>query len=321
MTRPDGQVKWFYGTTSPTLDRNGQITRLQGVVSDITERKHLEAQLLHAQKMEAVGTLAGGVAHDFNNMLTAVIGYADLALDLLAPDHPVYGDVVGIRKTADRAADLTRQLLAFARRQMIEPDVLNLNDLIHDLTEMLGRLIGEDIELELQTAADLGYVKADPNQIEQVLVNLVVNARDAILAGGQITITTTNTRLDRACAEDQAGLKPGKYILLSVRDNGSGMSEEVKSHIFEPFFTTKEVGEGTGLGLATSFGIIKQSNGHIAVASEPGRGTTIEVYLGILEGPDLVQALMVQVIWIVFLSVLCRLVLRAGVRKLVIQGG
>ncbi|MDH3675847.1 MAG: PAS domain S-box protein, partial [Anaerolineae bacterium] len=292
ITRPEGEVIWLQGTTSPTLDQTGAVVRLQGVVSEITERKQLEAQLRQAQKMEAIGTLAGGIAHDFNNMLTAVIGYADLALDLLTPDHPVYDDIRGIRKISDRAADLTRQLLAFARRQMIEPDVLNLNDLILNLGEMLGRLIGEDIALEIQPAPDLGQIRVDPNQIEQVLVNLVVNARDAILNGGQITITTANVFLDDDDVQERAEIVPGQYVRLAVHDNGTGMTEEVKSHIFEPFFTTKDVGEGTGLGLATSFGIIKQSQGHIEVESGSGLGTTVEVFLPQVEevGSGLPQA-------------------------------
>jgi len=275
IIRSDGEIRWLYGTTSPTVDETGRVIRLDGVVSDITERKKLEEQLSQAQKMEAIGTLAGGIAHDFNNMLTAIMGYADLSLAILAPDNAVYQDIEGIRKISQRAATLTGQLLAFARRQIIEPQPIDLNDLISNMSKMLRRLIGEDIELVTRPDPNLGQIKADPHQLEQILVNLVVNARDAMSGGGRLIIETANVTADPSHTE----LPAGEYVLLAVSDNGQGMSEEVRSHIFEPFFTTKEVGQGTGLGLATCFGIVKQNKGHIDVYSEVDQGTTVNVYL------------------------------------------
>ncbi len=229
--------------------------------------------------MEAIGTLAGGIAHDFNNMLTAIMGYADLSLAALSSDNPIYQDIEDIQRIAQRAADLTGQLLAFARRQMIAPSIINLNDLILDMGKMLRRLIGANIELAILPAPDLGQVKADPNQIEQIIINLVINARDAISDNGKLIIETANVTLNHAYAQQHTEVIPGEYVMLAVSDNGLGISEEVKERIFEPFFTTKEVGQGTGLGLATCFGIAKQSDGHIEVYSEVGHGTTVKVYL------------------------------------------
>ena len=242
-------------------------------------RAELEEQLRQAQRIEAVGRLAGGVAHDFNNLLTAIMGYASLAADTLPKNHPVRSDIQGIQKIAQRASDLTRQLLTFARRQIVEPQVLNPNVLILNLDKLLRRLIDEDIELITILASDLAHIKIDPGQLEQVLVNLVVNARDAMPNGGKLTIETANIFLDADDVQQHPEIAPGPYVALSVQDNGLGMSEEVKTHIFEPFFTTKEVGKGTGLGLATCFGIISQSEGHIAVESKLYHGTTIHVYL------------------------------------------
>ncbi len=286
IIRPDGQVRWLSNTTSPTLDQAGKVVRLDGVVSDITKRKQaeemrstLEEQLYQAQKMEAIGNLAGGIAHDFNNMLTAIMGYTGLAMEALPPDHPVRSDIQGIQKTAQRAADLTRQLLAFARRQIIEPTILNLNELILNVDKMLRRLISEDIELVILLAPNLGRVKVDPSQIEQILINLVINARDAMPHGGKLTIETANVTVDQDDAQRHTGMPPGQYVRLTVSDNGMGMTEEVKAHLFEPFFTTKEVNKGTGLGLATCFGIIKQNEGHIQVHSNPDQGTTFKIYL------------------------------------------
>lgn len=248
------------------------------VVRDVSERKRLEEQLRHSQKMEAIGRLAGGVAHDFNNLLTAITGYSTFARDALPPSDPAREDIGQVLKAADRAADLTRQLLAFARRQIIAPHAVNLNEVILNLDKMLRRLISEDIELITIPAPNLGAVKVDPGQIEQILVNLVVNARDAMPEGGRLTIETGNVTLDEEYARQHVSVVPGEYVLLAVSDTGHGMTEEVKAHLFEPFFTTKEPGKGTGLGLATCFGIVKQNRGNIWVYSEPGRGTTFKIY-------------------------------------------
>jgi two-component system cell cycle sensor histidine kinase/response regulator CckA len=252
-------------------------------IRDITERKRLEEQLLQAQKMEAVGRLAGGVAHDFNNLLTAIIGYSDLLLMGLSQDNPLHRDVAEIKKAADRAASLTSQLLAFSRKQVLQPTVLDLNATVANIEKMLRRLIREDIQLVTVLDPTLERVKADPGQIEQVLMNLAVNARDAMPQGGKLTIETANAYLDEDYARQHLEVQPGPYVMLAVSDTGVGMNEETQSHLFEPFFTTKEVGRGTGLGLATVYGIVKQSGGHVWVSSEPGRGTTIKVYLPRIE--------------------------------------
>ncbi|HSO72320.1 MAG TPA: ATP-binding protein, partial [Thermodesulfobacteriota bacterium] len=249
------------------------------------EKRKLEEQLRQSQKMEAIGRLAGGVAHDFNNMLTGIIGYADLLLLSLSRDHPLVGKVEEIKKAGKRAASLTQQLLAFSRKQMLQPKVLDLNLVVNDLKKMLQRLIGEDIELETQLESSLLRVKVDPNQMGQVLMNLVVNARDAMSRGGAITIATANVVLDQAYGRKKGvSLQPGPYVLLEVRDTGTGMDSETRSHIFEPFFTTKELGKGTGLGLSTVYGIIKQSGGYIWVDSLPESGTTFQIFLPQAEG-------------------------------------
>jgi two-component system, cell cycle sensor histidine kinase and response regulator CckA len=229
--------------------------------------------------MESVGRLAGGIAHDFNNLLAAIIGYADLVEEALPAGTAAHNDLAEIQKAARRAAGLTRQLLAFARRQVFAPQPLNLSELILDMDKLLRRLIGEDIELLTLAGASLWPVKADPGQIEQVLVNLVVNARDAMPDGGKLIIETANADLDAAYTREHIGVSPGPYVLLTVSDSGVGMSEEVKRHLFEPFFTTKEPGKGTGLGLATCYGIVKQHGGNVWAYSEVGHGTTIKVYL------------------------------------------
>jgi signal transduction histidine kinase len=249
------------------------------VARDISHQTRLEAQLRQAQKLEAVGQLAAGVAHNFNNMLTAIMGYVGLALDNLPANHPVVGDLEGVQKTAQRAANLTHQLLAFTRTQNTQPRLFNLNELIINMKSMLRQLISETIELEILPAPELGWVKIDVGQFEQVLVNMVVNARDAMPEGGELTLATANVTLDTSYTTPYEEIAPGNYVKLSVSDTGCGMTPETKEHIFEPFFTTKEVGKGTGLGLATCFGIVKQSQGHIAVQSEPGQGTTFEIYL------------------------------------------
>jgi len=243
------------------------------------ERERLQAQLIQAQKIESVGRLAGGVAHDFNNMLGVILGRTELMLMEMAPDDPRCKDLEEIQKVAKRSADLTRQLLAFARKQTITPKVLDLNATVEGMLKMLRRLIGEDIDLTWKPDAHLWPVKMDPAQIDQILANLCVNARDAISGVGNVTIETRNVLLDEAYCVHRAECVPGAYVLLAVSDDGCGMDKEALKSLFEPFFTTKEVGEGTGLGLATVYGIIKQNDGHIHVYSEPGKGTTFKMYL------------------------------------------
>jgi len=261
---------------------------VQGVVinaRDVTERRSLERQLLQAQKMEAVGRLAGGVAHDFNNLLTAILGYSGLLLDGLPTLSPLRPDLEEIRKAADRGAGLTRQLLAFSRKQVLEMRVLDLNELVTDMDKLLRRLLGEDIVVVTQLAPALGAVRADAHQLEQVVVNLAVNSRDAMPQGGQLTIETRNAELDDSYVREHVPVRPGSYVMLALSDTGTGMSAETMSHMFEPFFTTKEAGKGTGLGLATVYGIVKQSGGYVWCYSEPGRGTTFKVYLPRVDAP------------------------------------
>ena len=250
------------------------------IYEDISKEKKLEAQLIQAQKMEAIGRLAGGVAHDFNNRLTAIIGYSDLILEKLEADDPIRNDMGVIIQSADRAASLTRQLLAFSRKQILQPIVLDLNDLITQLVKMLGRLIGEDIKIETVLEPDLLQVTADPGQMEQILMNLSINAKDAMLHGGKLIIETANVDLDESHIKNQnVEFKPGPYVMLAVSDTGIGMDEKIQACIFDPFFTTKEAGKGTGLGLSTVYGIVKQTGGYIWVYSHPGQGTTFKIYL------------------------------------------
>jgi two-component system cell cycle sensor histidine kinase/response regulator CckA len=277
MAMPDGRVLRVRGY--PVRDASGEIVGAVEVASDISDREELEQQFLQAQKMEAIGQLAGGVAHDFNNLLTAITGYTDLLLCHANVTEEMRDDLKEIENAAERAATLTRQLLAFARRQMLRPKVLDLNVLVSDLTKMLGRLIGEDIKLTMELDPALGPVEADPGQIEQVIMNLVVNARDAMRDGGELVIRTSNVDVCEVEASQRLGVQPGPCVMLAISDTGVGMDAETLSHLFEPFFTTKGHGKGTGLGLSAVFGIVKQHGGSILPRSRPGWGTTFEIYL------------------------------------------
>ncbi len=277
--KKDGSNLWTIVCTSPMLNEKGEFIGALGMIVDITERKRLEEQLRQAAKMEAIGRLAGGVAHDFNNLLSIVQSSCQFLLSDLDRRSPSYQDAEEIQKAAERAATLTRQLLAFSRKQVLAPRVLDLNATVANLDRMLRRLIGEDIILETVLGSNLGRVFADPAQIEQVMMNLAINARDAMPKGGRLVIETANGDLDEEYRRLHAPVVPGPYVMLAVSDTGIGMDSETQGRIFEPFFTTKEMGKGTGLGLATVYGIVKQSGGYIWVYSEPGYGTTFKIYL------------------------------------------
>jgi PAS domain S-box-containing protein len=272
-------------SAAPIRDVNGKVAGAVMVFRDITERRRLEEHLRQAQKLEAIGRLAAGIAHDFNNILTVITGYSALLLDTPQPAEVQQEFVRRINLAGHRAATLTQQILAFSRKQRLLPSVLSLNNIVWDMSGMVQRLIGEDIEFVIDTAPDLGSVKADPTQLGQVLLNLALNARDAMPYGGKLTVSTANTERNEPSAGSDPDVKPGKYAVLSVTDTGSGMSEDVLAHVFEPFFTTKEVGKGTGLGLASAHGIVKQSGGHIEVSSQVGVGTMFRVYLPLVEEP------------------------------------
>lgn len=278
-TAVNGFARTFLTTKAVYRDSHGTINGIVGISRDITELKRLEEQFRQSQKMEAVGRLAGGVAHDFNNLLTVINGYSQLVFNRLPATDPNRTRLAEIQKAGERAANLTRQLLAFSRKQMLQPRVVSLNTLLTELLKLLQRLIGEDIEVALAPADDLGWTKIDPGQFEQAIINLAVNARDAMPQGGQLTIATQNTELDAAYAERYPEVQAGAYVCVTVSDTGLGMAEATKARIFEPFFTTKDVGKGTGLGLAMVYGFVKQSGGHIDVFSEVGNGTTFNIYL------------------------------------------
>jgi two-component system cell cycle sensor histidine kinase/response regulator CckA len=280
----NGEWRMLESTASAVRDSKGDVEKLVIVNRDITERRHLEQQLLLSQRLEAVGKLSGGIAHDFNNILGVIIGYSEALQQKIAADDPIREAIDEIEKAGQRAAVLTQQLLAFSRKQVLEPKILNLNSIVADVEKMLRRLIGEDVELKIILDSALGTVKADRGQIEQVILNLAVNARDAMPRGGKLKIETMNADLDENDARRTRYVVPGHYVMLQVSDSGMGMSAEVQSHIFEPFYTTKEQGKGTGLGLATVYGVIKQSGGYIWVASEIGKGSKFQVYLPRAEG-------------------------------------
>jgi nitrogen-specific signal transduction histidine kinase/CheY-like chemotaxis protein len=248
------------------------------IARDLTDRRQLEDELRQAQKMEAVGQLAGGIAHDFNNLLTAILGYSEFVSDQVQDNPSLSEDVNEIKKAGERASRLTRQLLAFSRKQVLVPQIVDLNQITSEVAKIVGRVIGESIQLEIIAAPSLGHAKVDPGQIDQLLMNLAVNARDAMPKGGRLTIATANAEIDAEFAGRHPGASPGAYVALRVTDTGSGIPPEVLPHIFEPFFTTKPLGKGTGLGLSTVFGIVKQSGGHITIDSRPGAGTTVTSY-------------------------------------------
>ncbi len=283
----NGEWRVLESTASAVCNLDGRVEKLVIVNRDITERRQLEQQLVLSHKLEAIGRLSGGVAHDFNNLLGVIIGYAEALQENPSGDESYREAIEEILKAGHRAATLTQQLLAFSRKQVLEPKILDLNAVVADIEKMLRRLIGEDIELKITSCRDLGKVKADRGQIDQVIMNLAVNARDAMPRGGLLKIETANFELREEDRRNRQYVVPGHYVMLSVTDAGTGMDSEVQSHIFEPFFTTKEMGKGTGLGLATVYGVIKQSGGYIWVESEPGRGAAFKIYLPRVEGSAL----------------------------------
>jgi PAS domain S-box-containing protein len=281
-----GAKRYWTGSYFPVRGPAGDVTRACAILVDITAHRELEAQFLHAQKMDAVGRLAGGVAHDFNNLLTIIISYSEMALQSLPPEEELYGDMKEIHLAAERAARLTRQLLAFSRKQVLTPQVLNLNHLAAEMESMLRRLIGDDVTLVFESGVEQGNVRADAGQIEQVIMNLAVNARDAMPDGGRLVMRTADAIMATDQVMDSVTIRAGEYVTLSVSDTGVGMSDETRAHLFEPFYTTKGSGLGTGLGLSTVYGIVKQSGGEIAIETELGRGSTFVVYLPRISSDD-----------------------------------
>jgi two-component system cell cycle sensor histidine kinase/response regulator CckA len=291
IVRKDGRVIWV-SDTAVVVEGSGAHPLMEGIIVDITERKQLETQLQQARRMEAIGRLAGGIAHDFNNLLTIIKGYTELALKRPRISPELRTDVERIEDASERASTLVRQLLAFSRRQVLQPKLLDLNSIVLGLDKLLRRLMDEEIRMSTIPGTDIGTIKADPGQMEQVIMNLVVNARDAMPKGGLLTVETANVDLDAAYASEHATVKAGRYVMLAVSDTGTGMSPETVAHIFEPFYTTKESGRGTGLGLSTVYGIVKQSGGYIWVYSELGRGSSFKVYLPRVEqAPEALPAI------------------------------
>jgi PAS domain S-box-containing protein len=278
IVRPDGAVRWVHQKADVVRDQHGRGVRMIGTVQDITDRRQLEDQLRQSQKMEAIGRLAGGIAHDLNNALTAIAGYAALALGEVEPDHQARADIEEIRRAAERAGSVTRQLLAFSRKQLLEPRIFDLNETVTSMARLLSRLIGADIEVATRLGDSVPSVLGDPGQIEQAIINLAVNARDAMARGGKLELATSFEHVDELFARTHVPMQPGSYVVLRVADTGHGMSRETQARIFEPFFTTKEVGKGTGLGLSMVYGTLKQIGGFIFVSSEVDRGTTFSLY-------------------------------------------
>jgi PAS domain S-box-containing protein len=279
MVARDGKVRWFRDDAVYLKTTDKQKPLMQGVLHDITEYKQLEDQLRQSQKMEAVGQLAGGVAHDFNNLLMIIQGRTEHIMERFAPDNATHRDANEIKGAADRATALTRQLLAFSRKQVLQPKLIDMNQVVGGVSKMLHRLIGENIEIDLRTAASLWPVKVDQGQMEQAILNLALNARDAMPSGGKLTIETRNAQIDEQHAREHVPVRPGRYVVLEVSDTGTGMDAETQTHIFEPFFSTKELGKGTGLGLASVYGVVKQSGGWISFHSKLGHGTAFVIYL------------------------------------------
>jgi PAS domain S-box-containing protein len=278
VVRPDGGIRWIKDRVFPVTDPDGMVRRVVGIAEDTTERRSLEQQLIQSQKLEGIGRMAGGIAHDFNNILTVIVGRTGKLLGRAAPSDPHAADLREIQAAGEKAAALTRHLLAFSRQQVLEMTVLDLNGVVRDVNAMLTRLIGEDIVIDIQLASDVGHIEADASQLERMLVNLAVNARDAMPRGGNLTIETFNRTVDKKQV-DEFAITAGCYSVLAVSDTGSGMDEHTRAHIFDPFFTTKETGQGSGLGLATLYGTVKQLGGHISLHSAPRRGARFEIYL------------------------------------------
>ncbi len=279
LVRPDATIRWIAARGEAELDDNNIVTRLRGTAQDITENKRLADQLQQVQRLETIGQLAGGIAHDFNNLLGVILGHSEVLEQRGTNDRDVNEHVMGIRAAANRAAALTRQLLAFSRKQVMRPRPINLNSVVENISGMLRTLGGERIELVFELSSDLRAVNADADQIERVLMNLAINARDAMPEGGTLKIVTKNTTIDRDYILGHPPVIPGEYVMFSVTDTGTGMDQQTAARLFEPFFTTKELGKGTGLGLSITYGIVKQSRGYIWVYSEPKRGSTFKVYL------------------------------------------